>query len=402
MKRALEDDPPSPSLAYGTPAPPQPQVVNNTTYNIRNYFAAAPPPAAAADARPAHLFPTNAERRHKTTVTKHGKPCSVYVSDALRDGTLRGGCMHTCKNLWVGIERFAPADGSHNTAAKRDKFFEALGAYQQAFKDGNKDDAVKWRAVVEDLRTNECDTCAENKHLSPAQQACKDEWERMKREACARHGGCQNQDCPERGDEACCVLEADHGTNPKMRNAKGKPVSLSDYSWWAGNGGVDAMRKEAQQIHQWICRCCHALEPTSNSGRRCADPATMPPGKRNGTDEEKKQYNARHTATIRYPKMQYVDARKRAAGACAHCRRPVVEGQEPAFDWDHRVEATKCSGGLFGEYGGVSGLVHNVANAAALDKVRELLDAEMDKCDLLCKNCHHRKTNGYPRRAPVA
>ena len=74
MKRARED-PPSPSLAYGIPAPPQPQVVNNT-YNIRNYFAAAPPPGTAADARQAHLFATNAERRHKTTVIKKGKACS--------------------------------------------------------------------------------------------------------------------------------------------------------------------------------------------------------------------------------------------------------------------------------------------------------------------------------------
>ena len=102
-----------------------------------------------------------------------------------------------------------------------------------------------------------------------------------------------------------------------------------------------------------------------------------------------------------YPKHQYVDARKRAVGACAHCHRPVVDGHEPAFDWDHRVEATKCKGGLFGVTGGVSGLVGNGVKASALEKVRELLDAEMDKCDLLCKNCHMRKTHGYPRRAPV-
>ena len=392
MKRALEDDPPSPSLAYGTPAPPppQPQVVNNHANTIHNYFAAAPPPAAADDARPAHLFATNAERRHKTTVVKNGKPCSMYISDACRDGTLRGGCRNTCKNTWVGIEWFAPADDSWQTAAKRDKFFEAYGAYQQAYKDGDKADAEKWRAVVEDLRTKFCDTCMERLHPSPAIQACKDEWERMRREACARNGGCQNQHCPERGDDAWCVLEADHGTNPKMKNAEGTPVNLSKYTWWSGNGGVAAMRKEAQQIHQWICGCCHALEPTSNSGKRCADPATMPPGA------------ARSKATIKYPKQQHVDKRKRDVGACAHCRRAVVAGQEQAFDWDHRVEATKCKGGVYGKNGGVGGLVSNSTQAAALEEVRELLDAEMDKCDLLCHNCHHRKTHGYPRRAPVA
>jgi hypothetical protein len=29
---------------------------------------------------------------------------------------------------------------------------------------------------------------------------------------------------------------------------------------------------------------------------------------------------------------------------------------------------------------------------------KEVLDAEMAKCDLLCHNCHHRKTWGYPMR----
>jgi len=30
-----------------------------------------------------------------------------------------------------------------------------------------------------------------------------------------------------------------------------------------------------------------------------------------------------------------------------------------------------------------------------------LLDAEMDKCQLLCKNCHMRKTYGYPLSTTV-
>tara|TARA_B110000858_G_scaffold195078_1_gene250725 strand:- start:2046 stop:2327 length:282 start_codon:yes stop_codon:yes gene_type:complete len=29
---------------------------------------------------------------------------------------------------------------------------------------------------------------------------------------------------------------------------------------------------------------------------------------------------------------------------------------------------------------------------------KEVLDAEWDKCDLTCSNCHHRKTRGYPMR----
>ena len=47
------------------------------------------------------------------------------------------------------------------------------------------------------------------------------------------------------------------------------------------------------------------------------------------------------------------------------------------------------------------GLVRNHTNAAALDQVRPQLDLEMAKCDLLCKNCHHRRTWKYAPSATV-
>ena len=55
---------------------------------------------------------------------------------------------------------------------------------------------------------------------------------------------------------------------------------------------------------------------------------------------------------------------------------------------------------LAGVDGGVAGIVANVSKRAALDApgVKEALDTEMAKCQLLCVNCHHRKTNGYPQR----
>ena len=71
------------------------------------------------------------------------------------------------------------------------------------------------------------------------------------------------------------------------------------------------------------------------------------------------------------------------------------------FDWNHRDESTKCKGGLFKKRGGVAGLVSNHANAATLAKVQPLLYAEMAKCDLACKNCHHRHTWKYDPSATV-
>ena len=229
--------------------------------------------------------------------------------------------------------------------------------------------------------------------LSLAQQACKDEWKRMKQEACARQDGCRNQQCSERGMASWPVLQADHGTNAKV-------FKLSDYKFWSGNGGVGAMRAEAQNIHQWVCGVCHSGEETSASGRRHGDPALMPDGKRSGTTEEKKQYYAKRSAKMTFPKYEHVDAAKRRIGRCQYpgCSRPVLPGTEPGFHWDHREEGTKCKGGLYGAKGGVAGLAANNAKASALDEVRELLDEEMAKCDLLCMPCHYsRKQKGRER-----
>ncbi len=380
--------------------------------------AAAPPADPDADPPPSPIFATNAERRHKVTVIKHGKPCSVYVSDACNDGTLRGGCHNVCKNQWVGIERFAPSDESSNTAAARASFLAAYSAYRVAFALHDRDGCVAARADVERLRTSKCDTCGlVHRQLTPAMRACKAFYEGLRKAACAENGGCCNPQCPERGAEAWCVLEADHGTNPKMHDAQGKPVQLSEYVHWPALGGVEAMRLEAKQIAQWPCAFCHRLEPTSAAGRRCPDPRTMPRGKARGTKEERKQYHARHIATIVYPKQQYVDANKRAVGSCKSCHRPVLPGTERGFDWNHREEWTKrkcrclnaegkqkgpchgCDDKLFRREGGVCGLVQNVAKAAALEHVQPLLNEEMlPKCNLECANCHHRITWRLPPR----
>jgi hypothetical protein len=377
-------------------APAPPQTVNYVTYNITNYFAAAPAPAAPPEEGPARLFQTNADRLKRVSVVKHGKPCSVYVWYSASDGTIKGGCHGMCRKQFVDLANFAPADGSSNTQADRTKFDAAYAAYKAAHAAGDRDACVAQRGVLESLRSKTCFTCRHDPgYLTPTERACKEWYDGVRKAMAAQNDGCAHQDCPERGPEVWCILTAEHGTNPKKRDAKGKPVSLSSYCRWGALGGVPAMIEEAKQIEKWTCRCCAAVDPSSNQANRCADPAGMPPGKCSGTDAEVQQYDARHKAVRVYPKQQHVDAAKRRVGECAACARPVVAGQEVMFDWDHRDESTKCKGGLFGKCGGVSGLVGNCANAATLDQVRHLLDAEMAKCDLLCRNCHARRTWKY-------
>ena len=380
-------------------------VTNNITIN--NYFKPKEGPADAPSAPtgPTNLFP-NDERRNYKYVPWDKRTRPVLVSQASPDGTLKGGC-HQCTNVThAPIERFAPPECNHN-GRKRPDFFKALTDYDAAYAARDLDKARDARRRVEELRHTRCPPCQEvDSKLSPNVQACKDEYERMRKAACERNNGCCNPDSVERGPEAWCVLEGDHvHTRTETDEALRKVHRLGNYKWWSGNGGVAAMRAEEAKGMEWKCRFCHQLEKTSTAANKYEDPETMPDGKqgKDATAEEIAQYQRKHKARIRYPKQQYVDFVKREVRKdCAKCHRPVIQGQEHAFDFDHRDPSTKIKGSdtLAGVNGGVSGLVSNPVNAAALDKIQDILDEEIDKCDLLCRNCHHRKTNNYPFRGP--
>ena len=353
-----------------------PQVVNNIN-TLNNYFGAASGPAAIPEeTRLPNLFPED-ERQHNAYVPYNGRTRPYRVSHATRDGQLKAGCTN-CKSNYKDMVQFAPPECNKN-GRKRPQFFDALAAYSVAWEARDIEAARAARAKVEELRMGRCPSCQEvDSKLSPAEQACKDEYIRMREAACAENDGCANPDCAERGEEAWCVLQGDHLHTVKEEDeALRKQERLGDYKWWSGNGGVAAMRREEAKGMQWLCGFCHQLEPTGTQANRCQDPwaenedgtPVMPDGKRRGTPEETKQYDAKRSAKIKYPKQQYVDARKRTVGCCKRCERADVEGKEWAFHWDHRDPATKIKGKgtLAGKAGGVSGLVSNSAKRAALD-----------------------------------
>ncbi len=309
-------------------------------------------------------------------------------------------CKH-CKPLAV----FAWNDHT-NTKKKRAEYLLIVGKVNAAIQDGDFQRAADLQALAEG--SVDCQDCRnKNYGLSKAQQACKDFYDNARHEACMANNGCAHASCPMRGMACERVLTMDHGTNEKARATptgrypSGKPICLSDYKRWPAQGGVAAMQAELQKVDKWICVYCHGLEKTSRAGLYgVVDPATMPDGRKGNLpthDPERIQFETKAKMKIKYPKYLYVDARKRAIGACAACCRPVKPGEERAFHFDHLDEATKCKGGyLFGPGGGVCGIVGSVDARAKLEKVQCLIDAEIAKCQLLCANCHHCKTKNLP------
>jgi len=372
-------------------------VVNNITIKtMNNYFAPRPGPAPAPKAGPVvppHLFPEG----ERDVRVPHGNGGTYRRILSTRSGGLFGDCGN-CATKYLSIDKFAP-DECLNNHRLRAAFLEKVDDYNEAYEARDLEAVREAREYLVEKRTAYCPPCRKTNNTPTGEvKACKEFWIATREAMCLAQNGCRHPGCIERGDLAKYVSEGDHFDPDGLLDPANKKVkALSDYKWWAWNGGVIAMRAEVAKL-QWPCKFCHQLENTGDAANRRGDPVLLPDGKHSGTEEEIKQYNAKRNAKIVYPKQQHVDAEKLRRGCCLKCKRAVTEENVFAFHFDHRDELTKMVGGLAGKQGGVGGLVGNVVKAAALDKIEPILDAEMAKCDLLCANCHHRKTWGYPYR----
>lgn len=414
-KRKSQTDPNSPSLTWRPE--PTPSVYHNCTFNItiENSFNSTsnvthnPSPSkvmkttydiferrdglveeASPCSAPYNLFPESDQKHFGLTSSKK-RP--YLITCASSDGELYAGCKNCMRSECIRVELFAPMHCNKN-GRKAVDFENALYDYDWAWRVGDLESARHARGRVECLRRAYCPKCEKSGYTSPKQIQCKEFYNSLRNEACRVQNGCLYSDCPERGTNASFVLQCDHTDRAT------KTHNLSDYCWWAANGGVPKMEEETRKGVQWICGFCHCLEPTSNQANR-DDPSCMPDGCGSGTDAERAQYFAKRHAVIRWPKRQYIDMLKRKAGCCAHCKRRVVRGNEVAFHWDHLDPTTKMIGKhtLAGIHGGVAGIGGNFRVSTSLKNVKVFIDAEVAKCQLLCANCHHRKTHHYPRKS---
>jgi hypothetical protein len=188
--------------------------------------------------------------------------------------------------------------------------------------------------------------------------------------------------------EKCVKAEGKEVAERKYPEEERKLEKVSSYHKWAepSMGGVEGMRAEAAKCDP-LCSMCHALDPSSNqSNERRADPAKV---KRENYDTDEQFRLARNSTKYRMEKRDYVNGLKRAVGRCERpdCPRDGPSGgvckvgYEQCYDWDHIEEEDKGRG--------IGEIVHD---CRCLATAKPEIDTERPKCRLLCRNCHHTRS----------
>jgi len=145
-------------------------------------------------------------------------------------------------------------------------------------------------------------------------------------------------------------MQADHLGN--------KVDNVSDYTWWACHGGVEAMKKELKTC-QPLCISCHRMVTKK---RKEEKGTKLPP------------------RVIRRRAM--IDQKKLEIGACNNkaCNKVVTLDRACTFDFDH-LEPEEWSIEI-------SDIVYYNEK-----KFQHFFQNEIPKCQLLCCVCHHLKTH---------
>lgn len=143
-------------------------------------------------------------------------------------------------------------------------------------------------------------------------------------------------------------IEADH-LRDKVKNC-------SQYTFWASNGGTEALKLELAKC-QPLCKFCHRLKSA----------------KERGTHTNKDTLVQRH--------QRIVNAEKLRIGVCQReCGRKVTADTLTAFDWAHKDRCTKTIS-----------ISHLTQSKKAY--FQNQWPIERHKCELLCCMCHKTETD---------
>ena len=317
----------------------------------------------------------------KATKKRVRPKAKTPVIRMLKPGMCEANCTKDkCPRGMQPIVEFAPAEGN-NGWKKRAAFFKIVKALEGLLDDPDVVDLLKQMGV---LRTKNCLTCRlilKKSRENPNTKfgACRAKWLEIKAEL--EEMGCVLCGCTD-------GMTVEH-TDPseKMRNAKGKPVFLSDYPQWTTLGGPVAMQAERDKPSVVpMCSNCHEMQPTGNAMKEKIDPYLLPDGKRSGTEEERAAYRKKWSLIERHKKQAYVDGIKLAIGQCEDCTYRVVPwgsewhpghtGYPHAFQWAHRSELDKGDG--------VAKIVNSTLSFAT---AKPSLDTEMARSRMLCMCC---------------
>lgn len=182
------------------------------------------------------------------------------------------------------------------------------------------------------------------------------EWARVKAELVATMGGA----CVDCGKTDPRVLEFDHVV----------PADKTGYVSviFQKHGDGDVLRAEAAKC---VLRCvnCHQVKTLTDGDRHHHRPELSTKPKNQASRKWHAQWFARNKATLL----------ARLGSRCMHCG----ETDPRVLHFDHIDPNTKA------------GHVTTLANAYGVDSER--VRAEVDKCQLLCGNCHRLRTLGVDR-----
>ena len=317
-----------------------------------------------------------------------------------------------CHRTTYRPEEFVPVKNPRDAAAYT-KAVAAIGEARAA-KDGAA--YLPARETIETLATARCAPCRASNAKSTVKPttktgACRAEWKRLETEDFHECGVCGATRAVEANHGATYAANAEAHT--EMKDAHGQEAAdaaypaaerkieaVSDYKYWAFNGGVPAMRAEAAKCAP-LCRMCHRLDPSSDSAPVNAGSRAKAAAKPYDTEEER-QKAVRH-AGYREDKRNFVNKLKCEVGVCERpdCPRDgpsdgqCVEGYEACSDWDHKDPATK------GRAIGAIVADHRPLATSKPEIFREIglppnFNVDTDptppvaerRCRLLCANCH--------------